>query len=182
MVGDYAFIRDSGDTDLPTILDCKTVPFMTINAMAVERKGDSPEAVAAVTRWIKSNGLTQFAYRSDQEPSIVALFEAAARAANAKATAEEGPVVAAPEQSAVGESASNGISERTVQQVEDLTRTMKLALEARTQHRFESRHPILDWLVEHAAATLTKYHVLKDGRTAYARLHGRETTEKLVEF
>ena len=63
-------------------------------------------------------------YRTDQESSIAVPIQRAAKSANVGATAEEGPVVAAPEHSAVGESASNGVSERTVQQVEDMVRTM----------------------------------------------------------
>ena len=38
------------------------------------------------------------------------------------------------------------------------------------------------WLVEYAAALLSKYAVGQDGRTAYQRLHGRKAKERLVEY
>ena len=61
-------------------------------------------------------------------------------------------------------------------------RTLKLALESRLGVKLPVRHPVMFWLIEHCAAIVTKYHVGSDGTTGYAQLHGRECTEKLVEF
>ena len=180
IASDYAYIRDSRDQSLLTILVAKVVPYGVVLAMAQDHKGVTNDNVERASNWLKDIGLTKFVVKSDQEPSIIALFEAAALATGRKM--EEEAVVATPERSSVGESASNGLAKRAVQSVEDIVRTCKLALEARISARIPSASPIMHWMVEHAASLLTKYHVGSDGRTGYARLHGRETKEKLVEF
>ena len=91
-------------------------------------------------------------------------------------------VVGTPELSSVGESQSNGKSERGVQLVEDLIRTLKSAFEARLGMRLGSTHPVMYWLVEYASVLLSKYSVGNDGCTAYQKLHGKRAHEKLVEF
>ena len=91
-------------------------------------------------------------------------------------------LVATPERSMPGESPSNGIAERAVQQLEDQIRTMKLAPEARLKVRIPMDHPIMAWMVEHASHLLTKYHVGPDGRTGFGRLHGKEVSERICEF
>ena len=115
LVGDYAFVRDSRDSELLTMFVAKLLPYGVVFAMAVEQKGEDPDNVQRLAKWLRDSGLTHFAYRSDQEASIIALIEAAAREAGHEAVAEDGDaVVAVPENSAVGESASNGIAVRTV--------------------------------------------------------------------
>ena len=84
---------------------------------------------------MKDEGVSKISFRSDQEPAIVSLTETA-RKNNGKA----GEVTdASPEHSAVGESPSNAIAEQTVQQFEDLLKTLKAALEARLK-----AHPSLN--------------------------------------
>ena len=43
-------------------------------------------------------------------------------------------------------------------------------------------HPILPWLVIHAADCLSKYHIGEDGKTAYERLKGKKFSRAIVEF
>ena len=90
--------------------------------------------------------------------------------------------VAAPEHTQPGESQSNGIIERTIQQVVDLFRTINTSLEARIKARIPLGHPVVQWLVEHCAFLLTKYQLGTDGKTAYGRLHGKEVRERICEF
>ena len=78
-----------------------------------------------------------------------------------------------PEWSAVGESASNGKAERTVQQVEDLLRTYLHALESRLKTPVPSNSPTVRWLVEHTMNMLNMFTVNPDGVTPYAALHGK---------
>ena len=91
-------------------------------------------------------------------------------------------LVAVPEHSMPGESQSNGIAERAVQQVEDHLRTLKTAYEARLKARIPMNHPVMHWMVEHASHLLSKYMIGPDGRTGYGRLHGKEVTERICEF
>ena len=65
--------------------------------------------------FLKDEGVSKIAYRSDQEPAIVALIETALRNCGKAGTVAD----AAPEHSAVGESASNGVAESAVKQFED---------------------------------------------------------------
>ena len=91
-------------------------------------------------------------------------------------------VIAVPEHSAPGESQSNGKAEASVKTLVDLLRTLKLSLESRLGGRIPSAHPILAWLIEHAAYLLNKYWVSSDGSTAYARLHGKDHRDHIAEF
>ena len=91
-------------------------------------------------------------------------------------------VRAVPEVSAVGQSASNSRAERAVQQLEDLVRTYKSAVEARMDCKLKSDHPLLPCIVEHPTNVYNKYAVSPDGKAPYARLHSKNPKEKLVEF
>ena len=95
---------------------------------------------------------------------------------------DEEAIIAAPELSSVGESQSNGKSERGVQLVEDLIRTLKSAFEARVNMRLGSTHPVMLWLVEYASVLLSKYPVGDGGLTTFQKLHGKRAHEELVEF
>ena len=87
-----------------------------------------------------------------------------------------------PEHPSVGESASNGYAERGVQLFEDVLRTWPLVLQHRTQQAIPIDHPVLTWLMEHVSNLINKYHTGADGLTPYARLHGHDVDEELVEF
>ena len=54
---------------------------------------------------------------------------------------------AVPEHSAVGESQSNGVAKRNVQNIEDLLRTHKAALEDSLKVRIPSNHTVIPWLI-----------------------------------
>ena len=61
---------------------------------------------------------------------------------------------------------SNGMVESGVKQVKGMVRTLMLALESRIQGDIPVHHPIMLWLVEHAAELTTKHLVGHDGKTA----------------
>ncbi len=70
----------------------------------------------------------------------------------------------------MGHSQSNGEIEQAVQKIEDQVRTMKSGLEERLGMAIPAKHPILTWLVEHAADVIRRYLIGEDGRTPYQRL------------
>ena len=109
--------------------------------------------------------MTHFAYRCDQEKSLLALIDEAILDAGRTAVNEGTPegVTGTPELSSVGESQSNGRAERGIQLNEDLMRTFKAALEARLGVIIPSNHPMMRWLVEYSASTLSKYSTGSDG-------------------
>ena len=90
--------------------------------------------------------------------------------------------VAIPEKTHPGELQSNGKAERAVRSIMDMVRTLKAALEARLQVRIPCSHPLIRWLVGHAAWILNVFVLGPDGRTAYGRLHGVEARERVAEF
>ena len=90
--------------------------------------------------------------------------------------------IATPELSHPGESASNGLAERSVGEFMDQLRTLKTALESRLKIRLSSSHPVTHWLIEHTAYVLNKFSLGPDGQTPYGRLHGREGHERICEF
>ena len=82
--------------------------------------------------------------KSDQEYSIVAVKEALQAFCRGGGTRME--------ESAVGESAGNGVAERYVRMVKDQIRTIKDNLECNIGEPLDHDHPVLAWLVRWAAA------------------------------
>ena len=88
LVGDFAFVRTTSDEETLTIFVSKVLPQRAVFAMALDQKGANPENVTRLAKFIRNVGLTQFAYRSDQEKAIIALIESAASEANKVAVLE----------------------------------------------------------------------------------------------
>ena len=62
----------------------------------------------------------------------------------------------------------NGRTERAIQEVGGMIRTLKFALEERTGgEKIALGHPVVPWLAKHAAAQITRYQVRSNGRTSY---------------
>lgn len=185
LVADYGYIRDSKDQDLLTILVARVYPYRMTYSMVCDVKAYNRDAAQRLSDVIRQCGLQQFAYRRDQERSLVALIEAAMTQSGRDGRPEGqdmSKVVTPPEFSGVGESQSNGRAERGIQLVEDHVRCMKSALEDNIKVRLPWGHPVMKWLVEYVGALLRKYSVGPDGRTGFQNLHGRRTGERLVEF
>ena len=77
LVTDYCYLRDSVDQDLLTVLVARVYPWKMAFAMAVNVKGRDEDAIKRLAHFIKTCGLSQFTYRSDQEKSLLALVEEA---------------------------------------------------------------------------------------------------------
>ena len=173
-MADYCYIRDIKDEALATVLVAKLDPSQALFACICEDKKTSETAIAKLAQFIKNSGHRRIVYRSDQEPSIRFAFEEAF-----KASCREGSLYnerlaqMVPEISSVGESQSNGRAERSVQQLQDLVRTYKSALESRLNWRVPTSHPIIHWMVEHAASVFNRYVTNSDGVTPYQLMHGQ---------
>ena len=169
---DYAFMG-SEDGASVTVLIMQDRASRYITANVVQEKGINEYAVKRLGADISMLGYKEIVLKSDQEPSIVALKD------RVKADREERIVM---EESPVGESASNGAVERAIQTVEGQVRTMKAALEFRLKKKVEPDHPLIPWLIRHAASTHSRYHKGMDGKTAYERLKGKSFTRQVMEF
>ncbi len=114
------------------------------------------------------------AIKSGQEPAIQSLVEDVRRA--------RGNVKTMVEQSPVGESASNGVVERAIQTVQGLLRTSKTALEEIWKGKIPDDHPVVPWMVEHAAVIMNKCEIGNDGKTAHERMKGNKGRLLGIEF
>ena len=65
--------------------------------------------------------------------------------------------------------------------LEDQARVLMLALENRTHAQNPCNHPIMGWILEHAATRLTNCHVGRDGLTTHERVHGQCARDRLAE-
>ena len=182
---DYCFVRDEHDEKLAKVLVGKLYPYKKVFACVVDMKGTDGYAITRLVEFFRESGISKFVYKSDREPAIVALMEEAVKRSGRSGELlkpDEEPQQGVPENSAVGESASNGRAERTIQAVEDLLRVHKLALEGRLKARIPSDHAVLRWLVEHVADLLTKFTINPSGLSPYEELHGKKAKERRVEF
>ena len=162
LVADYCFVRDNHDKELATILVARLYPSKALLATVCPHKGVDEVVISRMASFIKDSGYSSIDYRSDQEPSIRAMFEEAFKVAG-----REGLHQMVPEASAVGESQSNGKAESSVQKVEDLLRTYKSALETNINERIPADHPVFAWMVDHTASIYNRLVCTDDGTTPY---------------
>ena len=162
LVMDYCFIRAITDSENMTVLVAKSYPYCLIFACPCDEHGPDNYVTPRFARFIRHRGITQCTFMCDQEGSLRAMMDQTVD--NLKVTAQW--LGAIPENSAVRESQSNG---RAVREVEGMVKSVKAELEFRTEMRFPVKHPVMQWLVEYVWVVLSKYHVLNDGTTAYAK-------------
>ena len=63
-----------------------------------------------------------------------------------------------------------------------MARTLKLKLEDRVGGKVPADHPLIAWLVRHAADIVTKLEIKQNGKTAYQMLKGRVYSGELAAF
>ena len=182
-VADYFFVRKPNE-DLLTGLAGKLYPSGNFFASVCDVKGPDDPVTERLAEFLKDSGITKLVYKSDQEPAIRAMLEKALTSIGRNGEARSGDEIVqlVPEASAVGESPSNGKAERAVQSIEDMTRTYLSALEGRIKFQIPTQHPVMRWLVEHAASMLNRFSTNTEGQTPYASIHGKNAQERHVEF
>ena len=104
--------------------------------------------------------------KSDQENAILDVLNDVCK----QRGKENDSAVTLVESSPKGESKSNGIAERAVQDLEGV-RTHKLDHEAKRKSTVRIGHRCIAWLVENVA-DINKFKIGQDGRTANERLKG----------
>ena len=134
------------------------------------KEGACEYAVKPVAREIQNAGYNRVIIKNDQEPALKELLQAVKRE---RAEWIEFAGIG-EEESAVGESQSNGLVERAIQDVQAQTRTIKMALEWRYGgEKIKEEHPILPWLIRYSAMLINITRKGEDGRTAYERRRGK---------
>ena len=125
----YSFPRDKKENrateqGMPILVMKNTADKWT-SAFVVPQKGSNEYAIKAVAREIQNAGHNRIIIKSDQEPAVKELVNAVKRERAEKIELES----FTEEESPVGESSSNGMVERAIQDVQGQMRTMKLATE-----------------------------------------------------
>ena len=208
LVGDYCFLKTFTERFLATCLVLRLYPHKIFHAFIVPKKGHHPDVITHIARFIKEHGLVHFAYRCDREASLNSVVEEAIATSGRTAKRvysedtsldqaleasdptnaaedDDNPsptLIAVPELTHPGESATNGLAERSIRTVGEQTRTLLAALEARIKLPVPNDHAMLGWVVQHASYCLNHFLVGKDGETPYSRLHGKSSSKKLCEL
>ena len=124
----------------------------------VPKKGVDAHAVKMMGREIKLSGYSKMILKSDQEPAIRELIEAVKR--------ERSEMIEIQcEESPVGEHKSNKEVESAIQHIQAQFRTMRLGLQSRYRSKIRRDHPIMAWLIMHAAFLRNVCMIGEDGRT-----------------
>ncbi len=146
-------------------------------AYAVESKGASETwTTEQILEDMETVGITneRIIMKADQEPSIIDVQRSVAKARSGYGTALEN--------SKVGDSNSNGKIERCIQDFKGLVRTLRSDVESKINEKIDLEHPVVPWMIRHAAHLITKCRVRENGRTAYQLMKGRRSNAKMVPF
>ena len=81
-----------------------------------------------------------------------------------------------------GEKQSNHLAEGGVNIVKGLIRTLKSSTESNLRTEIGPSHPLIPWIIEHAAQVKNRYMVGADGRTPTERLKGRGVQRPVYEL
>ena len=166
---DYCYMGSKTDVTTRCIVVAKDYSSKSVMASVVPVKGSSHEIPAKrINTFIRELDLEaqDLALRSDQEPALQDLLAEVGR--------RRVPAKTFYEVSLVESSASNGVAERGVQNVEGQIRVLKDAFETRVGTSIPSNHNILAWLVEFAG-TVNRYEVGRDGKTPFERVPAGES-------
>ena len=157
-----------------TLMVAKDEPSGSVLAYDCLCKGATDEwVIKELVKDLDAWGRKEICVKTDGEPAIVA-FQTELMRVRQDRTVPQNPPAYDPQ--------GNGGAEKAVQDVTAQIRCLKLALEARLGRNIEPRHPIMKWLVIHAAFLLTRYSKGHDGMTSWRRLMKRNWNGTLAEF
>ena len=137
-------------------------------------KGPTDEwVIKQIIKDLDTWGRRDVCIKTDGEPAIVAFQRELIRMREHR-TVPMNPPAYDPQ--------GNGAAEKAVQDVTGQVRCLKIALEARLRSGIDPKHPIVKWMIVHAAFLITRYGVGHDGMTAWRRLMKRKWNGALAEF
>ena len=169
---DYGFLGRDTDVELATILVLIQRPHGAVGACQVLRKGPEPYAIDCVLAYLDTWGLREVLLKADNEPAIQALVDAVRVRRGERTMVEKSPKYSHQ---------SNGAVENAVRRIESLTRTYVCVLQEKLGYKVDSKSIVLPWLVRHAAYVLSRFVKRDDGRSAWARLRGKECDSPLAQ-
>ena len=126
-VMDDCFIKHSGDDRWMTVLVGRLYPSCALFSVPCSHKGAEPHVTARLASFLRACGANNITYMCDQEGALKSMMTEALEVSKGRGEW----LGAVPEHSPVGESASNGRAERSVQRFEDQLMTLLAELEHR---------------------------------------------------
>ena len=113
--------------------------------------------------------------KCDNEPAILTLAQEIRR------LRRENSIIIL-EHSEEGEKQSNHLAEGSVNIVRGLIRTLKSSTKSNLRTEIGPSHPLIAWIMEHAALLKNMYMVGADGRIPTERLRGRGDQRPVCEL
>ena len=139
------------------------------HAVRAKGAGDDGFAAARVCEDIEFAGHTKVILRSDNEPALLQVVSDALKGLRIQqldSAGSEGSVPYDPQ--------TAGAAEVTVRNLKGQVRAMQLTLDRCLGMHVPPKHPLMTWLVEHAAFVRFTSVNGSDGKTAYSRVRGVE--------
>ena len=187
---DYCFLSDQGEVTTEDefkaagegaakVLVVRDSRSKAVFAHVVPQKGldEKGYAVNALVEDVKWLGYTSLTLKSDNEKAIVKLLSEALRELRIS-----GVPHFLEEYSPEYDPMANGSAELGVKLVKGQFRCLRSDLEEKIGFRIPVRHPLVAWLVRHAANLVTWCSKGHDGQTAYQRVRQRNFTTRLLGF
>ena len=145
----------------------------------MEKKGVEEDrySVDKLVEDIEWLGCSQIIVKSHNGPAIVDVLAEALKSFKVNTVDQT-----MGEHPAPYDSKEHGAFENAVKQVQRLARTLKIALKRAISKCIPLEHPVISWLVEHAAFVLTARRFKDDGMTAYQHLRGRQFVKSFMVF
>ena len=172
---DYKTLGEEADEDDKiTMMVIKDEASGCVAAHVCSQKGASDQwLVSRICDDLDMFGHTEIVLKSDGEPAIVQVQNAVKGTRNHPTICQNPPAY---------DPQANGSAERAVQEVTNQIKAMKIGLQYRIGAQITTEWKIMEWIVELASVLLNRCLIGKDGKTAYARLMGRNSTKQIVEI
>ncbi len=160
--GDAALEEARKQRDIMKCLIVRCHESKAIFAHAIPVKGDDEDHDVAdlIASDVAFMGHVRLLLKSDNEPALLKLAEAALLKIRCQVQKDESPVKSvSSEQAAKYEIASNGGTECGIRAVRGLFRTLKLCTEKRIGQEIPPTHPLSAWLIGHVCLLLNALQV-----------------------
>jgi len=172
---DYAYMGQDDEKTMP-ILVAKDGKSKTTWATSLDKKGENTFAEENICTWIRDTGYARIEFKSDEEAALLKVKKAVMERLK-----QEG-VEVTPKESPVGDHQANGLAEVAVRELKICVRAVKFALEDKIGQELAGSHPILTWIPRHAGMMMSRFRIVKEGKTAYERLYGKQWNRKVLQF
>ena len=170
---DYCFMGKD-DKKALTIIVIKDSNSKAMKAFITQKGSGDGEIVKKIQKLIDDQwGRRKIIFKADKEPAIKELRDRVRDARTDETVVEH---------SAKGDSQSNSIAEKAVQDFEGLMRTWMSVLQDKYKADIPAEHPIVAFLVEYIGEMYNSTHIGSDGKTPYKRIKGRDSTKNLIPF